>query len=49
MAMLLVVVTTETTDPTRESDPFRRTANVAKALSLRPRGEPVGLQRRYVH
>ena len=43
MAMLLVVATTEATDPTRVSEPFRTTANVAKALSLRPRGVTRGV------
>ena len=49
MAMLLVVATTEATDPTRDSYPFRTAANVASALSLRPLGAPVGLQRWCVH
>jgi len=43
MAMLLVVATTEATDPTRDSDPFRTTANVASALSLGSRGETRGV------
>jgi len=43
MAMLLVVATTEATDPTRDSDPFRTTANVASALSLGRRGETRGV------
>jgi len=34
MAMLLVVATTEATDPTRCSDPFRTTANVVSTLSF---------------
>ena len=43
MAMLLVVVTTEATDPTRGSDPFRTTAKVASASSQRHRGETRGV------
>jgi len=43
MAMLLVVATTEATDPTRDSDPFRTTANVESALSLGLRGETRGV------
>jgi len=43
MAMLLVVVTTEATDPTRESGPFRQTANVSESLSMRVRGETRGV------
>ena len=43
MAMLLVVATTEATDPTRVSYPFRTTANVSQALSLRSRGETRGV------
>ncbi len=39
MAMLLVVATTEATDPTRVSGPFRTTADVTKTSSMRPRGE----------
>ena len=39
MAMLLVVATTEATDPTRESGPSRQTANVSGSLSMRVRGE----------
>ncbi len=43
MAMLLVVAATEATDPTRVSDPFRTTANVVTALSLRHRGDTRGV------
>jgi len=43
MAMLLVVATTEATDPTRESGPFRTTANVSESLSMRVRGETRGV------
>ena len=43
MAMLLVVVTTEATDPTRVSGPFRTTANVSETSSLRLRGEARGV------
>ena len=43
MAMLLVVATTEATDPTRDSQPFRTAANVASALSLGYRGETRGV------
>jgi len=39
MAMLLVVATTEATDPTRVSGPFRTTANVSESSSKRVRGE----------
>ena len=39
MAMLLVVATTEATDPTRVSGPFRTTANVSETSSKRLRGE----------
>ena len=39
MAMLLVVATTEATDPTRVSGPIRTTANVADTSSMRLRGE----------
>ena len=39
MAMLLVVATTEATDPTRVSAPFRTTANVVETSSMRLRGE----------
>jgi len=35
MAMLLVVATTEATDPTRVSVSFRTTANVSESWSLR--------------
>lgn len=34
MAVLLVVATTEATDPTRVSDIFRRTANVTERSSV---------------
>ncbi len=37
MALLLVVVSTETMDLTRESESFRTTANVAESSSLRTR------------
>jgi len=43
MAMRLVVVTTVATDPTRESGPFRETANVSESSSLRARGEARGV------
>ena len=43
MAMLLVVATTEATDPTRVSDPFRTTANVSEFSSTRLRGAPRGV------
>ncbi len=43
MAMLLVVATTEATDPARESGPFRTTANVSESLSMRVRGETRGV------
>jgi len=43
MAMLLVVATTEATDPTRESEPFRTSANVSESLSIRVRGEARGV------
>jgi hypothetical protein len=39
MAMLLVVATTEATDPTRVGDPFRTTANVSETSSKRLRGD----------
>jgi len=43
MAMLLVVATTEATDPTRESGPFRSAANVSEFSSMRVRGETDGV------
>ena len=43
MAMLLVVATTEATDPTRVSRPFRTTANVSESSSVRLRGETRGV------
>jgi hypothetical protein len=43
MAMLLVVATTEATDPTRESGPFSTTANVSEFSSMRVRGETRGV------
>src|SRR5258708_6084878 len=43
MAMLLVVATTEATDPTRVSVSFRTTANVSEFSSLRLRGETRGV------
>ncbi len=39
MAMLLVVATTEATDPTRVSAPFRTTANVSETSAMRLRDE----------
>ena len=43
MAKRLVVATTEATDPTRGSGPFRQTANVSESLSMRVRGEARGV------
>jgi hypothetical protein len=43
MAMLLVVATTEATDPTRVSVSFRTTANVSESSSLRLRGDTRGV------
>jgi hypothetical protein len=43
MAMLLVVVTTEATDPTRESGPFPSAANVSEFSSKGVRGETDGV------
>ena len=43
MAMLLVVATTEATDPTRVSRLFRSTANVSESSSVRLRGETRGV------
>ena len=43
MAMLLVVATTEATDPTRVSVSFRTTANVSESSSKRFRGETRGV------
>jgi len=43
MAMLLVVATTVTTDPTRESGPFPSTANVSEFSSKRVRDETDGV------
>jgi hypothetical protein len=43
MAMLLVVATTEATDPTRESGPFPSSANVSEYSSKRVRGETRGV------
>jgi len=45
MALLLVVATTEATDPTRASDPFRTTANVSSVSvsSSRPQGRAHGV------
>jgi hypothetical protein len=43
MAMLLVVATTEATDPTRESGPFPSAANVSEVSSTRVRGETDGV------
>ncbi len=43
MAMLLVVATTEATDPTRVSGPFRTTANVSETSSKRLRDETRGV------
>ena len=45
MAMLLVVATTEATDPTRVSVSFRTTANVSESSSLRLRDEARGINR----
>ena len=42
MAMLLVVVSTEAMDPTRESGPFRKSVCVSESLSMRVRGETLG-------
>ena len=44
MAMLLVVATTEATDPTRVSVSFQTTANVVESLSVRLRGATRGGQ-----
>jgi hypothetical protein len=43
MAMLLVVATTEATDPTRVSVSFRTTANVSESSSVRLRDEAHGV------
>lgn len=43
MAMLLVVATTEATDPTRGSGPFPSAANVSEFSSMRVRGETDGV------
>jgi hypothetical protein len=43
MAMLLVVATTEATDPTRVSVSFRSTANVSEFSSVRLRGDTRGV------
>ena len=43
MAMLLVVASTEATDPTRERRPFSTTANVSESLSMGVRGETRGV------
>ena len=43
MALLLAVATTEATDPTRRSDPFRTAANVVRPFSLRSCGETRGV------
>ena len=43
MAMLLVVATTEATDPTRESGPFPLIANVSEFSSKRVRDETDGV------
>ena len=43
MALLLVVATTEATDPTRVRRPFRLTANVSESWSFRLRGETRGV------
>ena len=43
MAMLLVVATTEATDPTRVRRPFRSTANVSESSSMGLRGETRGV------
>jgi len=44
MAMLLVVATTEATDPTRVSVSLQTTANVVESLSLRLRGATLGVK-----
>jgi hypothetical protein len=43
MAMLLVVATTEATDPTRVSVSLQTTANVSEFLSVRLRDETNGV------
>ena len=43
MAMLLVVATTEATDPTRVSVSFQTTANVSEFLSVRLRDATNGV------
>jgi hypothetical protein len=43
MAMLLVVATTEATDPTRGSGPFPSAANVSEFSSMRVRGDTDGV------
>ena len=43
MAMLLVVVSTEATDPTRESGPFSSAANVSEYSSMSFRGATDGV------
>ena len=43
MAMLLVVATTEATDPTRGCGPFSSAANVSEFSSMRVRGETRGV------
>jgi hypothetical protein len=43
MEMLLVVATTEATDPTRVSDPFRTTANASDTTSMWVRDDTRGV------
>jgi hypothetical protein len=43
MAMLLMVASTEATDPTRESAPFSSTVIVTESLSMRVRGGTRGV------
>ena len=43
MAMLLVVATTEATDPTRVSVSFQTAANATESLSVRLRGATRGV------
>ena len=43
MAMLLVVASTEVTDPTRDSAPSRKSDYVSESLSIRVRGETRGV------
>jgi hypothetical protein len=43
MELLLVVATTEATDPTRVSDPFRTTANASDTTSMWVRDDTRGV------